>query len=156
MCVIVMMNGGAVVTKVLKQRVVATSTTHSEMIALAAGAKELQWAVDFMAEMGYEQGTVRVLGDNQSANLQSSGDYKSSKSDHYRRVQFYVEDNVRQGIIWIDKVRTEDNIADIGTKQVAPICQFKKLRDIAHGTTPTLVSSKLVEDILSGKYDGYK
>ena len=156
MCVIVMMNGGAVVTKVLKQRVVATSTTHSEMIALAAGAKELQWAVDFMAEMGYEQGTVRVLGDNQSANLQSSGDYKSSKSDHYRRVQFYVEDNVRQGIIWIDKVRTEDNIADIGTKQVAPISQFKKLRDIAHGTTLTLVSSKLVEDILSGKYDGYK
>jgi hypothetical protein len=137
MCVIIMLNGGAVIWKVLKQRVVTTSTAHSEMIALAAGARELQWATDFMAEIGHEQGTVRVMGDNQSANLQATGDYKSSKSDHYRRVQFYVEDNVNQGLIWIDKVQTANNLADIGTKQVSPISQFQRLRDIAHGITPS-------------------
>eukprot|EP00615_Pteridomonas_danica_P004897 CAMPEP_0114332642 /NCGR_PEP_ID=MMETSP0101-20121206/3223_1 /TAXON_ID=38822 ORGANISM="Pteridomonas danica, Strain PT" /NCGR_SAMPLE_ID=MMETSP0101 /ASSEMBLY_ACC=CAM_ASM_000211 /LENGTH=238 /DNA_ID=CAMNT_0001463393 /DNA_START=140 /DNA_END=856 /DNA_ORIENTATION=- len=115
-CVVVMLNGAAVIVRVFKQRVVSTSTAHSEMIALAAGVKEVQWAVDFMTEMGHEQGTVRLMGDNQSANLQATGDYKSSKSDHYRKTQFYVEDNIQQGLVWIDKVPTADNIADIGTK----------------------------------------
>jgi hypothetical protein len=153
MCVVIMLNGAAVIWKVLKQRVVTTSTAHSEMIALAAGVRELQWASDFMAEMGYEQGTIRLMGDNQSANLQSSGDYKSSKSDHYRRVQFYVEDNLRQGLVWIDKVGTEDNVSDIGTKQVGPIAQFEKLRNIVSGTTPTLVLTAKIREILAGMYD---
>jgi hypothetical protein len=153
MCVIIMLNGAAVIWKVLKQRVVTTSTTHSEMIALAAGAKELQWATDFMAELGHEQGTVRMMGDNQSANLQATGDYKSTKSDHYRRVQFYVEDTVGQGVMWIDKVPTTENISDIGTKQVSPVKQFQRLRDIAQGVTPSLYLSSKVQEILNGNYD---
>jgi hypothetical protein len=155
MCVVVMLNGGAVITRVLKQRVITTSTAHSEMLALAAGVKELQWAVDFMAEMGYEQGTIRLLGDNQSANLQATGDYKSSKSDHYRKIQFYVEDNIRQGLVWIDKIATEDNISDIGTKQVKPAAQFNHLKNIVMGNTPILVETKLVKDIKEGKYDDF-
>lgn len=153
MCVIVTLNGAAVTWKVLKQRVVTTSTAHSEMIALQAGAKELQWATDFMAEMGYEQGTVRMMGDNQSANLQASGDYKSSKSDHYRRVQFYVEDNVNMGAMWVDKVATKDNVADIGTKQVTPVAQFERLRDIVQGVHPVVVLTDEVREIIKGIYD---
>ena len=153
MCVIIMCNGAAVIARVLKQRVVTTSTAHSEMIALAAGTRELIWAKDFMAEMGHTQGITRVMGDNQSANMQASGDYKSSKSDHYRRVQFYVEDNIHQGVLWIDKVTTEENIADIGTKQVGPVAQFVRLRNIAHGKTPYLIVTNKVRDILDGKYD---
>jgi hypothetical protein len=153
MCVVIMLNGAAVIWKVIKQRVVTTSTTHSEMIALAAGARELQWATDFMAEMGYEQSTIRVMGDNQSTNLQATGDYKSSKSDHYRRVQFYVEDAVGQGLMWVDKVATADNIADIGTKQVTPVKQFEKLRDIVQGVTPCIYLSDKVKEILGGMHD---
>jgi hypothetical protein len=153
MCVIITLNGAAVIWKVLKQRVVTTSTSHSEMIAMASGSKELHWATDFLAEMGYEQGTVRMLGDNQSANLQATGDYKSSKSDHYRRVQFYVEDTVSQGLMWVDKVATADNISDIGTKQVMPVEQFEKLRDIVQGVRPTLVISSKVTEVLEGLYD---
>ena len=153
MCVIIMLNGAAVIWKVLKQRVVTTSTAHSETIALAAGVKELQWATDYMAEMGYEQSTIRLMGDNQSANLQASGDYKSSKSDHYRRVQFYVEDNVHQGLMWVDKVATKDNVSDIGTKQVTPAAQFEKLRSIVQGVTPTMVITDEVKEILDGVYD---
>jgi hypothetical protein len=106
-----------------------------------------------MAEMGYEQGTVRLMGDNQSANLQATGDYKSSKSDHYRRVQFYVEDSVSHGLMWVDQVPTADNVSDIGTKQVTPVAQFEKLRSIVQGETPELVLTKKVKDILEGVYD---
>ena len=94
-----------------------------------------------------------MLEDNQSANLQATGDYKSSKSDHYRRVQFYVEDTVSQGLMWVDKVATADNISDIGTKQVMPVEQFEKLRDIVQGVRPTLVISSKVTEVLEGLYD---
>ena len=150
--VIVTLNGGPIIWRVLKQRVVTTSTPHSESIALASAIQEIIWARDFMAEIGHEQGTTRVLEDNQSTVLQSTGDYKSSKSDHYRRIQFYIEDNQRKGIIWIDKVPTTDNIADLGTKQVKPIEQFEKLRDRANGKTPYVYMGAKVKDILAGKY----
>jgi len=148
-----MMNGGVIVNKVIKQRVVSTSTTHSESMALAAGVKEILWMSDFMKELGNEQGVVRLSGDNRSANLQSTGDYKSSKSDHYRKIQFYVEDNVTNGVVWIDQIPTKENIADIGTKQVAPIEQFERLRDIMMGKTPLLFETEKVKDIKEGKYD---
>ena len=153
MCVSIMMNGGVIVNKVIKQRVVSTSTTHSESMALAAGVKEILWMSDFMKELGNEQGVVRLSGDNRSANLQSTGDYKSSKSDHYRKIQFYVEDNVTNGVVWIDQIPTKENIADIGTKQVAPIEQFERLRDIMMGKTPLLFETEKVKDIKEGKYD---
>jgi len=156
-CVIVTLNGGPIIWRVLKQRVVTTSTPHSESIALASAIQEIIWARDFMAETGHPQSTTRVLEDNQSTVLQSTGDYKSSKSDHYRRIQFYFEDNQRKGIIWIDKVPTSDNIADLGTKQVKPIEQFEKLRDRAIGKKPNDYMGAKVKDILNGKYGmGFK
>lgn len=125
-CVIIQLNGGPVIWRVLKQRVVTTSTPHSESIALASAVQELVWACDFMAQIGYEQSTVRLLEDNQSAILQATGDYKSTKSDHYRKVQLYIEGNYRKGLMWLDKVPTAHNIADLGTKQVGPIASFER------------------------------
>ena len=151
-CVIIQLNGGPVIWRVMKQRVVTTSTPHSESIALASAVQELVWACDFMAEIGYEQQTVRLLEDNQSAILQATGDYKSSKSDHYRKVQFYIEDNYRKGLVWLDKIPTDYNIADIGTKQVSPLAKFEKLRDIASGKAPHLYLGQKVKDILNGKF----
>ena len=146
-CVIIQLNGGPVIWRVMKQRVVTTSTPHSESIALASAVQELVWACDFMAEIGYEQQTVRLLEDNQSAILQATGNYKSSKSDHYRKVQFYIEDNYQKGLVWLDKIPTDYNITDIGTKQVSPLAKFEKLREIASGEAPHLYLGQKMKDI---------
>ena len=53
----------------------------------------------------------------------------------------------------MDKVDTAANVADIGTKQVTPVKQFEKLRDIVQGVTPSLYLSEKVKDILKGVYD---
>ena len=150
-CVIGMMNGAAVIWSSRRQRVNTTSTAHSEMIALASGVMEIEWARDLLQELGFPQGTVRVMEDNSATLSQSSGDYKSSKSDHYRRTQFYVEDAVNQGKVWIDKCMTTDMLADLGTKQVWPSKQFVYLRDRAMGTTLGVPLSNTVKDILAGR-----
>ena len=54
--------------------------------------------------------------------------------------------------MWLDKVPTAHNIADLGTKQVGPIASFERLRDIASGKTPDLYLGQTVKDILNGKY----
>ena len=107
-----------------------------------------------MAEIVLRQPTVRFIEDNQPAFLQATGDYKSGKSDHYRKVQFCIKDDYRKGIISLDKVPTGSNIADIGTKQVAPIAQFKKQRGIVSGKIIGLYLGQKVKDILMGKFGG--
>ena len=149
-CVIGMLNGAAIIWSSRRQRVNTTSTAHSEMIALTSGVMEIEWARDAMSEFGYEQGCVRTLQDNESTRLQSTGDYKTTKSDHYRRSQFYVEDAVHQGKCFVDKVETTLQLADIGTKQVVPVAQFEFLRDRAMGTTLGVPLSNTVKDILAG------
>ena len=54
--------------------------------------------------------------------------------------------------MWLDKVPTAHNIADLGTKQVGPIASFEWLRDIANGKTTDLYLGLTAKDILNGKY----
>jgi len=151
--VIVTLNGGPIIWRVLKQRVVTTSTPHSESIALASAIQEIIWARDFMAEIGHEQGNYKSTR-RQSVHSTTIQRVITNHRNRIitRRIQFYIEDNQRKGIIWIDKVPTTDNIADLGTKQVKPIEQFEKLRDRANGKTPYVYMGAKVKDILAGKY----
>ena len=63
-CVIIQLNGGPVIWQVLEQRVVTTLTPHCESFALALAVLELVRACDFMAEIGHEQYTARLLEDS--------------------------------------------------------------------------------------------
>ena len=63
--------------------------------------------------------------------------------------QTYVEDKVNAGEVWVDKVPTDVNIADIFTKSVEPGHKFIGLRDIAVGKAPYLYVSPEVERILA-------
>jgi hypothetical protein len=53
----------------------------------------------------------------------------------------------------VDKVPTDHNIADLGTKKVEPIAKFERLRDIANGENPFVYCGPKVQEILDGKYD---
>ena len=55
--------------KIMKQTVVARSTGHSEMIALALLAEKIQACRDILAEPGYLTGSTHVLEDNQAVCL---------------------------------------------------------------------------------------
>ena len=104
-----------------------------------------------MAELGFPQGCIRILEDNNSTLRQATGDYKTGKSDHYRGLQLYVENAVREGKVWIDRVDTKDQLADIHTKSVSPVQQFQLLRDRTHGKILYVPISQTVRDILDGK-----
>ena len=147
----IQLNGAAIIWLSRRQKVKGTSTAHSEMIALDSMVKEMEWVHDMMAELGFPQGCIRILEDNNSTLRQATGDYKTGKSDHCRGLQLYVENAVREGKVWIDRVDTKDQLADIHTKSVSPAQQFQLLRGRTHGKILYVPISQTVRDILDGK-----
>ena len=115
--------------KIMKQTVVARSTGHSEMIALALLAQKIQACRDILAELGYLTGSTRVLEDNQAVCLQAGGDHQAAKSAHYRRDQASVDEAVNAAKIYVDKVPSKLNCSDLGTKAVAPVELFEFLTE---------------------------
>lgn len=103
-----------------------------------------------LADLGFIQPPVRVLEDNKGVCDLSYGT-TTGKSGHFRRFVFYFEGLVNRGICWFDKVASEDNQADIFTKCLDAVT-FHRLVDIAIGTTPTVIMTKKLRDILR---DGY-
>ena len=144
-CYVIQLNGGMVSMKIMKQTVVARSTGHSEMKALAMLAQQLQFCTDLLSELGYGVGSVRCLEDNSSVVLQAGGDSQASKSSHYRRDQAYVDEFVNAGKMYVDKVDTKLNIADLGTKAVSNLGLFEDLRDRLTGYNPECYMSPRVE-----------
>ena len=150
-CYVIQLNGGMIAMKIMKQPLVARSTGHSEMRALAMLAQQLQFCTDIMSELGYGVGSVRCLEDNASVCLQSGGDSQAAKSGHYRRDQAYVDEFVNAGKMYVDKVDTKLNIADLGTKAVSNLGLFEDLRDRLTGYNPECYISPTVEKAMNRK-----
>ena len=147
-CFVIMLNGGPVAFKVMKQTSVSRSTGHAEMQALAQLTQYLQFCTDLGSELGYHTGCVRVLEDNSSVCLHAGGDHQAMKSGHYRRDQAYVDEVVNAGKIFVDKVESKFNTADLGTKAVKPIELFEFLRDRMTGYDTTEYISPRVNTTL--------
>ena len=148
-CFVIMLNGGPVAVKIMKQTVVARSTGHAEMQALSILAQYLQFCTDLASELGYSTGAVKVLEDNSSVCLQAGGDHQAMKSGHYRRDQAYVDEYVNAGKMFVDKVESKYNTADLGTKAVKPIELFEFLRDRMTGYDPEFYMSPRVQAALN-------
>ena len=136
--------------KIMKQAVIARSTGHSEMSALASLAQKKQACRDILAELGYLTGSTRVLEDNQAVCLQAGGDHQAAKSAHYRRDQASVDEAVNAAKIYVDKVPSKLNCSDLGTKAVAPVELFELLRDRMTGYDADTLVSPTVQEALNG------
>ena len=119
------------------------------MQALSILAQYLQFCTDLASELGYSTGAVKVLEDNSSVCLQAGGDHQAMKSGHYRRDQAYVDEYVNAGKMFVDKVESKYNTADLGTKAVKPIELFEFLRDRMTGYDPEFYMSPRVQAALN-------
>lgn len=124
-----MLSGGAVTWGSGKQELVAASTTHAEYIGQDSAARELEWILQLLKEMGlppdsipkiYGHGIIDPLpslyGDNQPAQklAKNAGNHKGSKhiDIKYHRIRELLEKKVLKLIY----VPSKKNTADIMTK----------------------------------------
>ena len=113
------MNGGAVIWRSSKQDTTADSTTEAEYIAASEAAKEAVWIRKFIGELGVVPsvaGPITIYCDNTGAIAQAKEPKSHNRSKHVLRKYHIVRELVANGEIAIDKIPTEDNVADPLTK----------------------------------------
>ncbi|GJU90796.1 retrotransposon protein, putative, ty1-copia subclass [Tanacetum coccineum] len=94
------LNGGAVDWKSAKQSIFATSSAEAEYIAAYDASKEAVWVRKFISGLANESGITKG-------------------ASHFRAKVHYLREVIKFGDIKLEKVHTDDNLADPFTKALA-------------------------------------
>ena len=109
---------GTFYSKSSKQTLVTTSSTHAEMRALYQLVLDIIYVVHLCEELGRPITLPAiVLEDNQPViDLSKELTKRSKKCKHFLMLINFIREQVQNGLIELQKVPTEDNLADILTK----------------------------------------
>ncbi|KAJ3507815.1 hypothetical protein NMY22_g16815 [Coprinellus aureogranulatus] len=113
-----MSNGAAVGWSSKRQQMVALSSTEAEYISMCAAGQHLAWLRTFFEDIGHPQADPTTLfNDNQGAIALSKDPQYRSRTKHIQRKFHFVRDDlVRNGVVKIKYLPTEEMVADIMTK----------------------------------------
>jgi hypothetical protein len=103
-----------------KQQLVATSSTHSEMRALYTLIADIIFVVHLCEELGRPLTLPAIIMEDNAAVIALTNEMTSrvKRCKHFLMLVHYVREQVEQGLIIVQKVGTNDNLADILTKIV--------------------------------------
>jgi len=127
---VITLGKGAVSVKSAKQKLVAKSSTESELIALSDEFSSVLWTKNFLGPdgQGYKTGPAKVFEDNMSAiSLAEKGRSTSGRTRHIDIRYFFIKDRIDSGEIEIEHKGTSEMIADMLTKPLQGEL-FRKMR----------------------------
>jgi hypothetical protein len=111
------LNGGPVHTESKKQKIVTTSSTEAELVALHSSLGPAEFVRDLVIEQGYTTLPIKLFQDNKSTIcLASKGESNNMKTKHIKVRYYYVKQLLENKVVTIEHLGTEDMIADIFTK----------------------------------------
>ena len=120
------------------QKTNATSSCHSELIALSKGLNQSLWICSFLEAQGYPRLPVTVYQDNLSTiKLVENGRSNSELTRHIAIGYFWVHDLIKRDLITLKYCPTEDMVADYFTKPLQGSL-FLKLRNMIMGKVATI------------------
>ncbi|GJW91968.1 hypothetical protein Tco_0169521 [Tanacetum coccineum] len=99
-----------------KQTALAISTTEAEYVSAGKACQQALWMKQALVDYEVKLNDVPVLYDNKGAIDLSKNPVLHSRTKHIEIRHHFLRDNVQKGNISIEKVASEDNIADILTK----------------------------------------
>ncbi|GJW50868.1 retrovirus-related pol polyprotein from transposon TNT 1-94 [Tanacetum coccineum] len=99
-----------------KQTALAISTTEANYISAEKACQQALWMKQTLVDYDINLDDIPVLCDNKGAIDLSKNPVLHSRTKHIEIRHHFLRDNVQKGNISIEKVSSEDNIADILTK----------------------------------------
>jgi uncharacterized membrane protein YciS (DUF1049 family) len=120
-----------------KQTTLAISTTEAEYVSAGKACQQALWMKQALVDYGIQLKDISILCDNKGAIDLSKNPVQHSRTKHIEIRHHFLRDNIQKGNISIEKVSSEDNIADILTKPLKPE-PFNLLRLGLGLTEPTL------------------
>ena len=124
------LNNCTISWKASLQSVVALSTTEAEYTAAAEAFKEAIWLRGMINELGYEQSSIAILCDSQSAISLSKNQVHHEKTKHIDIKLHFIRLEVSKGTVKLVKVHTSNNVADMLTKPI-PKAKFELCLNLA-------------------------
>lgn len=123
------LGGGAITWKSVRQTILTKSSRDSEFIAMELAGTEAEWLKNFLADIPISEKptpSVSLHCDNQSAIVTAKNKTFNGKSRHIRLRHNIIRQLLKNGVISIDYVRSEVNLADpftkpLGKKQIIEI-----------------------------------
>ncbi|GJV51222.1 retrotransposon protein, putative, ty1-copia subclass [Tanacetum coccineum] len=116
------LNGGAVDWKSVKQSIFATSSAEAEYIAAFDASKEAVWVRKFISGLGVVptiEKPINMYCDNTGAIAIANESGITKGARHFRAKVHYLREVIEFGDIKLEKVHTDDNLADLFTKALA-------------------------------------
>ena len=118
----------------VKQTLTATSSNHSEILAIHEASRECIWLRSMIQLIRERSGLSSIKDsptilyeDNAACITQIKGGYiKGDRTKHISPKFFYTHDLQKSGDIDVQQIRSSDNLADLFTKAL-PTSTFKKL-----------------------------
>ena len=113
---------------------VTTSSNHSEILAIHEASRECIWLRSMIQHIQESCGLSSIKGDptilfedNAACIAQITGGYiKGDKTKHISPKFFYTHELQKSGEIYVQQIRSSDNLAYLFTKSL-PTSTFKKL-----------------------------
>ena len=126
---------GGVYSGSWKQRLVARSSTESELIGVYDVLPEVLWTKQFLEEQGWKDSATVVYQDNTSSILLERNGQSSStrRTKHMNIRYFYVTEQVEKRAIHVTHFPTEEMIGDFFTKPLQGTL-FIKMRNYIMGS----------------------
>ncbi|GJW79711.1 copia protein [Tanacetum coccineum] len=99
-----------------KQTALAISTTEAEYVSAGKACQQALWIKQALIDYDVSLDDILIMCDNKGAIDLSKNPVQHSRTKHIEIRHHFLCDNVQKGNITIEKVTSEDNIADIITK----------------------------------------
>ena len=117
---VLLVSGCPIFSRSTKQKSVATSSMHAEILALYEAIPYILWARELMRELGYEQkAATKIEQDNEAAlTVYDQGWSKSNKTRHLGIKYAFIGEQIEQDVIEPVYTKTNDVKADILTKPI--------------------------------------
>ena len=112
-----------------RQKTVALSSTEAEYMSLSDCSRQVAWIKMLLEEIGYKLGPLPICSDNQGAIFISSNPITERRSKHIDIRYHYVRELVEDKKVEVFYVSTDDNPADLFTKNLGRI-KFLKFREM--------------------------
>ncbi|KAL2227396.1 UNVERIFIED_CONTAM: Retrovirus-related Pol polyprotein from transposon TNT 1-94 [Sesamum indicum] len=108
--------GSCISWKSQLQHIVALSTTEAEYIATTEAFKEALWLDGLIKEIGFSKEKLVIFSDSQSSIQLCKNPVFHDRTKHIDVRFHFIRDIVGRDVIKLEKISSEENPADMGTK----------------------------------------
>ncbi|XXG77055.1 hypothetical protein AAC387_Pa08g1290 [Persea americana] len=110
-----------------KQSSISLSTAEAEYIAAGSGCTQMLWRKQMLTDYGIEQCSMNLYCDNTSAINISKNPVQHSITKHIDIRHHFIRELVEEGVIVLEHISTEKQLADILTKPL-DVSNFENMR----------------------------